>query len=105
LVKFDKDNIAPKKIKKVSKYTKKETFAVEAVGKVSVAAKSLCMWVHAMVIYDRVAKTVGPKKALLASKKAELNEAMALLKEKQDTLAEVIAKVASLKKTLQETLL
>jgi dynein heavy chain, axonemal len=104
LVKFDKDNIAPKKIKKVSKYTKKETFAVEAVGKVSVAAKSLCMWVHAMVIYDRVAKTVGPKKALLASKKAELNEAMALLKEKQDTLAEVIAKVASLKKTLQETL-
>tara|TARA_B110000091_G_C13815478_1_gene477476 strand:- start:105 stop:4382 length:4278 start_codon:yes stop_codon:yes gene_type:complete len=104
LVKFDKDNIPKKLVKKVSKYTKQDMFSVEAVGKVSLAAKSLCMWVHAMIIYDRVAKTVGPKKALLASKKAELKEAMGLLKEKQDMLAEVIAKVAGLKKTLQETL-
>jgi len=104
LVKFDKDNIPSKYIKKCRKYTKQDCFSVEAVGKVSSAAKSLCMWVHAMVVYDRVAKTVGPKKALLARKKAELKETMDLLAGKQAELKAVIDKVAGLKKTLKETL-
>jgi dynein heavy chain len=104
LVKFDKDNIAPKKIKKLNKYIKNPIMEVDAVAKVSSAAKSLCMWVHAMHVYDRVAKTVGPKKALLAKMNKELDAANATLKEKQDQLAEVKAKVAGLEKTLADTL-
>merc|ERR1711871_444313 len=104
LVKFDKDNIAPKKIKKLGKYIKNPVMEVEAVAKVSTAAKSLCMWVHAMHVYDRVAKTVGPKKALLAKMNKELDAANAKLKEKQDELAAVKAKVAGLEKQLADTL-
>ena len=61
---YDKDNIPKKRIKKINgkKYVKNPKFTVEAIAKVSTAAKSLCMWIHAMAIYDRVAKTVEPKK-------------------------------------------
>ena len=64
---YDKDNIPKKRIKKINgkKYVKNPKFTVEAIAKVSTAAKSLCMWIHAMSIYDRVAKTVEPKKNYL----------------------------------------
>ena len=62
------------------------------------------MWVHAMNTYDRVAKTVGPKKELVAKMNGELKLVQHNLKGKQDQLAAVIAKVEELKKILQETL-
>jgi dynein heavy chain, axonemal len=46
--------------------------AVEAVGRVSSAAKTLAIWVHAVDIYSRVAKEVEPKKQKLAA----LNESL-----------------------------
>ena len=60
--------------------------------------------VHAMAIYDRVAKTVEPKKKLLAKMNAELDKANANLKGKQDELDAILAKVADLKATLEATL-
>ena len=48
LKKYDKDNIAPSKLKKIAKYVLHEDMQVERVASVSSAAKSLCMWVHAM---------------------------------------------------------
>lgn len=62
---YDKDNISPSTLKKLSKYVTDPAMAVDAVKKVSKAATSLCMWVHAMDVYSRVAKDVGPKKAKL----------------------------------------
>ena len=62
----------------------------EVVKKGSLAAAGICQWVRAMIIYDRVAKTVGPKKEQLAAAEAELAEAMAMLKVKQDELKAVL---------------
>ena len=48
---FDKDNISEAKIKKLQKYINNEDFNPDSVGRVSKAAKSLCMWVCAMDTY------------------------------------------------------
>lgn len=64
---FDKDNISPAILKKLSKYIADPVMAVEAVKKVSKAATSLCMWVHAMDVYSSVAKDVAPKQEKLVS--------------------------------------
>ena len=101
---YDKDNIPPKVIKKLKKYTSDERMTPENLAKISKAAVTLCMWVQAMDVYDRVAKTVGPKKAKVEEMNAQLAVANAALKEKQDMLADVIARVDDLKQTLEETL-
>ena len=80
LEEYGKDNIPEKILKKVRKYTTLPEMEVEAVGRVSKAAKSLCMWVHAMDVYAAVAKEVGPKKA-------KLDEMNGILKTAQDSLA------------------
>ena len=99
---YDKDNIDPKAIAKVRKaYTSKPNFVPDVVGKVSSAARSLCMWVRAMDTYARVATQVAPKKAKLDEATAKLNDAQAMLRDKQAALAEVEARVASLKQKLQ----
>lgn len=54
LIDFDKDNIEVKIIKKLEKYTQDIAYTPEAVGKVSSAARSLCMWTHAMDVYSKV---------------------------------------------------
>eukprot|EP00061_Rhincodon_typus_P006047 g26265.t1 len=48
LINFDKDNISDKVLKKIGTYCAQPDFQPEIVGRVSVAAKSLCMWVLAM---------------------------------------------------------
>ena len=100
---YDKDNIAEKKIKAIQKYVKDERFQPDNVGKVSKAAKSLCMWVRAMDTYARVAKTVEPKKLKLQGAQQQLAQSQATLKEKQAALAEVERRVKGLKEKLQQT--
>ena len=99
---FDKDAIPEARLKKLKKYTTNEEFTPELVGKVSKAAKSLCMWCYAMDVYSEVAKAVEPKKKALHEAQATLDEVMSALKVKEDMLAEVQAKVAQLQKTLKE---
>jgi len=87
---FDKDNIAPATIKKVSTYTVLEDFQPERVERVSRAAWGLCMWVNAMVTYDRVAKVVGPKKEALGEAEAEYAAVMVNLNQKRAELQVVV---------------
>ena len=57
-----------------------------AVDQVSKAASSLCMWVHAMDVYSKVAKEVEPKRQRLKEMNDQLNEANTLLQGKQAEL-------------------
>jgi len=97
---YDKDNIPEKLLKGIAKYMKMDEFQPDTVGKVSTAAKSLCMWVRAMDTYARVAKTVEPKKAKLKEAASNLAESQAMLKEKQNELKEVEDRVGALKRKL-----
>ena len=62
LLEFDKDNMTDKVMKKIGNYCSMAEFKPEIVGKVSGAAKSLCMWVRAMEVYGRIYRTVEPKR-------------------------------------------
>jgi dynein heavy chain, axonemal len=70
---------------------------------VSTAAMCLCMWVRAMVVYDRVAKNIEPKKAALKEAENQLADVMGQLALKQASLKQVLDRVALLQKTLKET--
>ena len=83
---FDKDNISDRVLKKIGTYCAQPDFMPDIIGRVSSAARSLCMWVRAMEIYGRIFRVVEPKKL-------RLNQAMTTLKEKQDQLAEAKAKL------------
>eukprot|EP00948_MAST-09A_sp_MAST-9A-sp1_P000520 g520.t1 len=102
LQEFDKDNIPKSVIKALGKYVVEETMQKEYVKRQSVAAHGLCLWAHAMYMYDKVAKTVGPKKAKVAEMKAELQGALDALEEKRSALQKIIDKVDALKRQLQE---
>jgi dynein heavy chain, axonemal len=72
------------------------------VAKQSNAAKSLCIWVHAMDKFHIVNKVVEPKKQKLAQAESELAQANAQLKEKQDALQRVLNQVAALEEQLRQ---
>ena len=86
LKEYDKDNIEPKVVKKLNKSMNNADFVPDTVGKVSNAAKSLCMWVRAMHTYDRVAKGIAPKKAKLAEAETNLEKVEAELSVKKSAL-------------------
>ena len=52
-------------LKRIGQYCAKPDFKPEFVGRVSFAAKSLCMWVRAMEVYGRIYRVVEPKKKVL----------------------------------------
>ncbi|XP_060075174.1 dynein axonemal heavy chain 6-like [Ylistrum balloti] len=103
MLNYDKDSIAESTLRKLKKYVDNPKFVPEAVEKVSKACKSMCMWVLAMDCYSHVFKTVEPKRQKLAAAESELETVMSLLKEKQDQLAAVEAKIAELQKTYDES--
>eukprot|EP00927_Polykrikos_kofoidii_P031997 TRINITY_DN2738_c0_g1_i1.p1 TRINITY_DN2738_c0_g1~~TRINITY_DN2738_c0_g1_i1.p1 ORF type:complete len:3358 (+),score=626.85 TRINITY_DN2738_c0_g1_i1:1049-10075(+) len=102
MVHFDKDNIPAAVITKVTPLYEDPEFEPEKIKKGSLAAMGICKWVRAMVIYDKVAKEVAPKKMKLAKAEAEVAEAEATVAAKQEELAEVMAMVAQLEAQLQE---
>ncbi|GLE05887.1 hypothetical protein PINS_up015068 [Pythium insidiosum] len=104
LKEYDKDNINPSILKRIRKYIDNPEFAVEEVKKVSRAAMSLCMWVHAIDTYARVYKEVAPKRQRLAEMNAVLATANTRLEEKQQELAQVVANVNALKDQCDRTL-
>ena len=96
LVNFDKDHIPDKLLKVIgSKYINDPEFTPENVGRVSFAAKSLCMWVRAMEKYGKIYRTVEPKRK-------RLHEAMAKLEEKQKSLADAQAKLKEINERIDE---
>ena len=90
LQKYDKDNIKPEVIQKIRKYTTNPDFDPVLIEKASKAAKGLCMWCRAMETYDRVAKDVAPKRALLAQAEGEYAEVSELLAKKKAALTRII---------------
>ena len=89
LVNFDKDNISDRVLKKIGTYVVQGDFQPDIVGRVSLAAKSLCMWVRAMELYGRIYRVVEPKRQRLYAAEATLREKQSQLKEAMDKLAEV----------------
>ena len=86
LKEYDKENMSDRVLKKIGTYVSRPEFKPDTVGRVSFAAKSLCMWVRAMEVYGRIYRVVEPKKKRLES-------AMTQLAEKQASLAEARAKL------------
>jgi len=99
---FDKDNIPDLVAKKLRKYIEDPQYTPENVAKQSKAAMSLCMWTHAMDVYNRVSKVVGPKRAKLSQAEAQLAEANRKLSEKQAALRKVEDNVEALKQQLHQ---
>jgi dynein heavy chain len=62
---YDKDNIDPGVMAKITPYTHEKSFEPDTIKRSSKAAFGLCKWVRAMVKYDKVAKDVAPRRAAL----------------------------------------
>ncbi|XP_029381754.1 dynein heavy chain 2, axonemal [Echeneis naucrates] len=104
LVHFNKDNISDRVLKKISQYCRQADFQPEIIGKVSLAAKSLCMWVRAMEVYGSIYRVVEPKRAQLNAAMATLTEKQAALEKAQSKQQEVAEKLEELKKQHNEKL-
>ncbi|KAL8445804.1 hypothetical protein Emed_005360 [Eimeria media] len=89
---YDKDNLPPKLMHQLSKYTALEDFVPEKVANVSKAATSLCMWVRAVESYAKVVKVMEPKQKSLVEAEDLLKKAEDNLSEKQRVLEEVQAR-------------
>lgn len=94
LIEYDKDHIPESVILKVKPFEADPNFSPEAVAKSSVAAAGICKWVRAMIVYERVAREVGPKRAALA-------ESEAVLKQAQESLATAKAELKVVLDTLK----
>uniref|UniRef100_K3WA67 Dynein heavy chain n=1 Tax=Globisporangium ultimum (strain ATCC 200006 / CBS 805.95 / DAOM BR144) TaxID=431595 RepID=K3WA67_GLOUD len=103
LKEYDKDNIPQATLKRIRKYIDNPDFAVDEVKKVSRAAMSLCMWVHAIDTYARVHKEVAPKRQRLAEMNKVLADANAKLAAKQYELLKVMESVRELKEECDTT--
>ncbi|CAH8499452.1 unnamed protein product [Schistosoma intercalatum] len=102
LINFDKDNISDKTLKKIGQYCSQDDFQPDVVGKVSSAAKSLCMWVRAMDVYGRVYRVVEPKRQRLKQAEEVLHEKQAQLAAAQAKLDEVNAEMRRLQQEYNE---
>lgn len=91
-------------LKRIGQYCSKENFKPDIVGRVSFAAKSLCMWVRAMEIYGRVYRVVEPKKKKLEQANKQLAEKQATLHEAKEKLREVKEKLEELQRQYEEKL-
>eukprot|EP00762_Andalucia_godoyi_P004499 ANDGO_05184.mRNA.1 Dynein-1-beta heavy chain len=97
LMNYDASNLSDALLSKISKFTSREDFTPELVGKVSRAASGMCLWVHAIENFGRVSKVVGPKRARVQSAMDELARKEKQLSDSRARLAEIMAKVQSLK--------
>jgi len=94
---YDKDNVKDTVLKKLAKYVNNADFSAASVSKVSKAAGALCVWVHAIHTYSLVFRDVAPKRAKLKAAQQSLAAKQKALRAAEEQLAEVIAKVDSLK--------
>lgn len=102
LINFDKDNVSDKILKKISQYCADESFAPDVVGRVSGAAKSLCMWVRAIESYGLIYRQVAPKKEKLRNATEVLEKKQSSLKEAKDNLQAIQDKLSELKNQYDE---
>ncbi|XP_076295130.1 dynein heavy chain 2, axonemal kl-2 [Lasioglossum baleicum] len=92
---FDKDHISDRTLRAIARYTSNPEFDPEKVGLVSIAAKSLCIWVIAMEKYGKLYRIVAPKRE-------KLYVALASLKQKEDALLEAMQQFQKLQEKLEK---
>lgn len=102
LINFDKDHISDRTLKKIGTYVEQDDFTPETVGKVSLAAKSLCMWVRAIEVYGRVYRIVEPKRQRLQQAEAILAEKRAQLAAAEEKLEALMAEMNRLQNEYNE---
>ncbi|KNC54636.1 dynein heavy chain 2 [Thecamonas trahens ATCC 50062] len=100
---FPKDNIPEATIAKIQPYIEDPDFEPEKVVRVSVACKSICMWVRAMEKYHQISKVVAPKRQAHAEAKASLDATLLSLKESQDKLAELEGSILELEQQYEDS--
>ncbi|XP_072759448.1 dynein axonemal heavy chain 2 [Anoplolepis gracilipes] len=91
---FDKDHISDRVLRTIAKYTSNPEFDPIKVGVVSIAAKSLCMWVIAMENYGKLHRIVAPKRE-------RLQIALESLKQKEMALEEAMQQLQNLHEQLE----
>ncbi|GFT28694.1 dynein heavy chain 2, axonemal [Trichonephila clavipes] len=101
LFEYDRDNITDSALVKIGKYIKRPEFQPQIVGKVSFAAKSLCIWVRAMYVYGNIYKKVKPKIERLRIAKEELERLQNTLTRLLNELAELEASIEKLEREHQ----
>merc|ERR1719316_1437516 len=99
MIDYDKDNMGDDIISKVTPLYNDPAFDPDVIKKASIAAMGICKWIRAMVVYDKVAKEVGPKRAKLAAAEQTAADALATVAQKKEELAAVIALVTGLEET------
>lgn len=104
LIEFDRNNMSDKTLKRIGQYCAKPDFKPDIVGRVSLAAKSLCSWVIAMETYGRIFRVVEPKQKKLEDAKTKLAEKQASLAEAKAKQREVKEKLEKLQKDYEEKL-
>uniref|UniRef100_H2ZI86 Dynein axonemal heavy chain 2 n=1 Tax=Ciona savignyi TaxID=51511 RepID=H2ZI86_CIOSA len=103
LVNFDKENMSDRVLKKIGQqYVAHSEFHPDNVGRVSVAAQSLCLWVRAMELFGRIYRVVEPKRQRLDAAMEQLKEKQASLAEAKRKLEEVTEKMENLKKQYEK---
>jgi dynein heavy chain len=102
MIDYDKDNMGEDLIRKVTPLYEDPAFDPDAIKKASTAAMGICKWIRAMVVYDKVAKEVGPKKLKLAGAEKSAEDALNMVDALKKELAEVIAKVNDLEELQTE---
>nr|XP_034175500.1 dynein heavy chain 12, axonemal isoform X3 [Osmia lignaria] len=102
---YDKDNIPANIIHEIkTTYLTNKTFEPKVVARASSAAEGLCKWVRAMVLYDEVAKVVGPKRMKLDDAQRDYENTIKFLNERREMLAKLTERLAVLHQSLQAIL-
>ncbi|CAG5101569.1 Similar to DNAH7: Dynein heavy chain 7, partial [Cotesia congregata] len=102
---YDKDNIPLQIIETIKRiYLTDKNFEPRVVAKASQAAEGLCKWVRAMILYDKVAREIAPKKQKLQDVQKEYLDTMIILEEKRIACAELTGKLTVLKENLEKIL-
>ncbi|XP_046821789.1 dynein axonemal heavy chain 2 [Vespa crabro] len=91
---FNKDHISDRVLRAIGKYTTNPEFDPIKVGVVSVAAKSLCMWVIAMEKYGKLYRIVAPKRE-------KLEAALESLRQKEAALTEATMQLQKIQEDLE----
>jgi len=93
---FDMDSVDPATLKKIEGFTKRQEFNHTDVGKVSMAAGALCLWVRSLEDYTKALKIVEPKRKRKAYAEEQLRRKEQELQELKDDFEKLQMKLRSL---------
>ena len=103
LIGYDYNNVDDKTYNRMKRYTKKSDFNPNAVGKISVACKSLCTWVLALEHYTAVCRIVRPKQEKCKEAQQALQRALKNLATKEASLRKVEDQLKTLEDRYKES--